>query len=87
MRFVSLILALAIAASAVGAGRMPEVKRTDQHSAVSTKDSSHEKEEEHDCGSASMDVLPDRDRAGEPITTRWTLRPVAVRIVLPRCSP
>jgi len=83
MRFLSLILVLAVACSALGAKKMPAVQKADQHSCCKPKQSSHESEKKQDCGTCLMTCCRIVTAPADPITTPLDVSAVAVRIALP----
>ena len=84
MRFLSLILVLAVACSAMGANKMPAVQKPGEHSCCKPKGSSHENEKKRDCGTCLMTCCRIVTAPAEPITMPVDVSAVAVRIVLPR---
>src|SRR4051794_13713611 len=83
MRFLSIILALAIAASAGGAGRMPEVKRAAAHSCCKHNDSSKHEKKKHDCGACPMACCRIATAPAEPISMTLALTDLATDVILP----
>jgi hypothetical protein len=87
MRFLSLILVLAVACSAMGANKMPVVQKADEHACCKSKDSSssspHENEKKHDCGKCLMMCCRIVTAPADPVAAPLEVSPVAVRVVLP----
>jgi len=83
MRILSLILVIAIGASAMGANKMPALAKADEHSCCKHKDASRDKETKRDCGKCLMVCCRIVTAPADPITTPLDVAPLAVRIVLP----
>ena len=85
MTFLRLILVLAIAGSAFGAGKMPAAQKADGHSCCKSKQSPDQKDQDtkHDCGTCLMVCCRIVTAPADPVTTPLDESPLAVRIFLP----
>ena len=83
MRFLPLILVLAVAASSMGAMKMPQMKQADAHACCKTDGSSDSKDKKDDCGTCLMMccriVATPADRVGDLIARD----DVAADVILP----
>ena len=87
MRILSLILVLAIAASAMGANKMPALKKVQQPSCCKSHQSHDQKHnngnKKNDCGACLMVCCRIVTAPVDTITTPLDESPLAARIVLP----
>lgn len=83
MRILSLILALAIAASTIGSAEVAAAPEGDEHACCKSQESQKEKES-HDCGGACLLTCCRTVTApADPLTTALDQAPLAIRMVLP----